>query len=131
MHVIDLVLTTHQMFLGGSHPSSLSVSFLFIGECYAIIGICLLLTSVLCDGMYGLFQLEVRCKVAMIAFTDIFLWSGFPFLPPLGIELSDHRRHDILLHGASCSVLFPIVVLFCSPVSMHENPHCPILPGIW
>lgn len=34
-----------------------------------------------------------------------------------------------MLHQASCSVLFPIVVLFCSPVSMHVNPHCPILPA--
>lgn len=130
MHVIDWVLTTHHdVFRGNLHPSSLSVSFPLTGN--SLIGKCLLLASVLCDGLFRLFQFEVRGKVAVIAFTDIFLWSGFSFLPSLGIELSDHSRHDILLHGASCSVLFPIVVLFCSPVSLHENPYCPILPGVW
>lgn len=94
MYVTDLVLTTHRdVFRRNPHPSSLSVSFPFTGECYAIIGIYLLLTSVLCDAMFRLFQFEVRCKVAMFDFTDIFLWSGLSFLPPLGIELSDHRRH--------------------------------------
>lgn len=69
MYVTDLVLTTHRdVFRGNPHPSSLSVSFPFTGECYAIIGIYLLLTSVLCDGMFRLFQFEVRCKVAMFDF---------------------------------------------------------------
>ena len=47
-------------FRGNFHPSSLSISFPFIVECYATIGIRLLLTSVLCDGMFRLFQFEVR-----------------------------------------------------------------------